>query len=212
VTSISPSGEIEEDPSLSTAQSVFRAIQAAIKFKFKKENCDGIRVAIQGVGRVGYNLAKKLVAHGAIVIISDANHAIAEKCAKELNVAVVSVDQIETVDCDIYSPCAMGGTITLDFIHHTKAKIIGGAANNQLAHHNNTHVMHERGIIYLPDFLINSGGLIHVAMGYAYQDTSKSHEKVNNVYDITMTMLERAAHSGKTTTVVAEEMAYEKLK
>src|SRR3990167_283484 len=205
-------GRVDEDPSPSTAQGVFRAIQAAVKFKFQKNNCDGIHVAIQGVGRVGYHLAKYLSEDGAIVTISDTNKYAVEKCAKELQVASVSPDQIENIACDIFSPCALGGTITLDFIHRTKAKIIAGAANNQLAHHNNTHVMQEHGIVYLPDFLINSGGLINAATTYAYQDLSKVNKKVDEIYDITMTMLERAAKSGKTTNAVAEAMAFEKLK
>ncbi|OGT39223.1 MAG: hypothetical protein A3E81_06950 [Gammaproteobacteria bacterium RIFCSPHIGHO2_12_FULL_36_30] len=211
VSSITATGEVSEDPSVSTAKGVFRAIQAAVKFKLHKNNCDGVRVAIQGIGHVGYLLAKHLVNDGATVIVSDVNADILEKCKKELNVTVVAPDKIETVDCDIYAPCALGATITHDFIKHTKAKIIAGSANNQLAHHNNARIMHERGIIYLPDFLINSGGLIHVAMEYAYQDALKADEKIDNIYNITMTMLERVASSGKTPNVVAEEMAFERL-
>lgn len=204
-------GRVDEDPSPSTARGVFRAIQATVKFKFKKDNCDGIRVAIQGVGRVGYHLAKYLVEDGAIVTVSDSNQESLAKCVKALNVNSVPPEQIENIDCDIFSPCALGGTITLDLIHRIKAKIVAGAANNQLAHHNNAHVMQERGIIYLPDFLINAGGLINAATTYTYQDLSKVDKKVDEIYDITMIMLERAAHSGKTTNAVAEAMAFEKL-
>jgi len=164
------------------------------------------------VGRVGYTLAKQLVNDGAIVTVSDINQNAVAKCVKELNVLSVSSDEIETLDCDIFSPCALGGTITLDFIHHTKAKMIAGAANNQLAHHNNAYAMQEKGLIYLPDFLINSGGLIHVAMEYTHQNTEKAAEKLDEIYDITMTMLERASASGKTTNIIAEEMAFEKLR
>jgi leucine dehydrogenase len=205
-------GRIDEDPSPSTAKTVFRSIQAAVKFKLNRDNCKGIRVAIQGVGHVGYHLAKNLVEDGAIVTISDINQEAVAKYAKELGVASVAPDQIEKIDCDVFSPCAMGGTITLDFIHLIKAKIIAGAANNQLAHHNNAHVMQERGIIYLPDFLINSGGLINAAMTYTYQDLSKVNEKVDEVYHLVMTMLERSATSGKTTNAVAEAMAFERLR
>lgn len=212
VTSISPTGDIEGDPSVSTAKSVFRAIQAAVKFKFNKDNCQGIRVAIQGAGRVGYFLAKNLVTDGAIVTISDINQKAVEKCVNTLSISSVSPDQIETVDCDIFSPCALGGTITRDFIQHTPAKIIAGAANNQLAHHSNAHLMQERGILYLPDFLINAGGLIQVAMEYTYHDLSKANEKIDTIYDVTLTLLTRAQQSGKTTNIAAEEMALEKLR
>lgn len=212
VCSISPTGEIEEDPSISTAFGVFRSIQAAVKFKFNRDNCDGIRVAIQGVGHVGYMLAKHLKHNGAIVTVSDVDQAVVDRCVNELGVNSVSPDTIESVDCDVYSPCALGGVITHDFILQTKAKIIAGAANNQLAHHNNSHLMQDRGIIYLPDFLINSGGLIHVAVTYGNKNDAISDEKVNHIYDATLTMLERAARTGETTTITAEKIALEKLR
>jgi leucine dehydrogenase len=189
VCSISPTGEIEKDPSISTALGVFRAIQAAVKFKLKRDNCNGIRVAIQGVGHVGFMLAQHLKNDGAIVTISDLHQPAVDRCVKALGVQSVPHDQIEKIDCDIYSPCALGGTITHDFILETKAKIIAGAANNQLAHHNNSRLMQDRGIIYLPDFLINSGGLIHVAATYGTKNESVADEKVNHIYDATMTML-----------------------
>lgn len=205
-------GRVDEDPSPSTAKGIFRAIQAAIQFKLKRHNCKDICVAMQGVGRVGYNLAKNLVNDGATVIISDTNQDAIAKAVKELKVTAVSSDEIETIDCDIFSPCALGGSITHDLIHRTKAKIIAGAANNQLAHRRNAHLMQERGIIYLPDFLINSGGLINAAIAYTYQNLSKVNEKVDEIYHLTMTMLERAIKSGKTTNAIAEEMAFEKLR
>ncbi|EKD77402.1 MAG: hypothetical protein ACD_42C00345G0005 [uncultured bacterium] len=205
-------GRVDEDPSPSTARGVFRAIQAAVKFKFKKDNCNGIHVAIQGIGRVGFTLARQLVEDGARVTVSDMHADLVAKCVKELTISHVPITEIENVQCDIFSPCAMGGTITSDFIHRTQAKIIAGAANNQLAHHNNAHIMQTRNIIYLPDFLINSGGLINAATTYSYQNLSMVNKKVDGIYDVVMTMLERAKISGKTTNAVAEEMAFERLK
>lgn len=204
-------GRVDEDPSPSTARGVFRSMQAAIKFKWNRDDCKGIRVAIQGIGHVGYTLTKLLSQHGAIVTISDINADVAQKCIKEFGVSSVSPKEIENIDCDIFSPCAMGNTITLDLIHRTKAKIIAGAANNQLAHHKNPHAMLARNIIYLPDFLINAGGLINAAMTYTYQDLSMVDKKVDHIYDVVLTMLERAKASGKTPSDVAEEMAIEKL-
>jgi leucine dehydrogenase len=146
------------------------------------------------------------------VTVSDINPETVAHCVKHLGVASTAFDKIETIDCDIFSPCAMGAGITVDFCQHTPAKIIAGAANNQLAHHNNTHIMQARGILYLPDFLINSGGLIHVAAAYARQYTAMADEKINAIYDTTLTMLKRAAESGETTTRTAEKMALEKLR
>ncbi len=204
-------GRVDEDPSPSTAKGVFRAIQAAIKFRWNRDDCNGIRVAIQGVGHVGYTLAKLLSAQGAKVTISDINQDNVQKCVKECGVSSVLPHEIENVECDIFSPCAMGGTVTLDLINRTHAKIIAGAANNQLAHHQNPHAMLARDIIYLPDFLINAGGLINAAMTYTYQDLSMVDKKVDHIYDVVLTMLERAKASGKTPAAVAEEMAFEKL-
>ena len=205
-------GRVDEDPSPSTANGVFRAIQAAIQFKWKQADCAGIHVAIQGVGRVGYDLAKHLVNHGANVTIADTNQESMKRCVAELGVSTVAPQEIEKVPCDIYAPCALGGTITPEFIHHTHAKIIAGAANNQLSHHNNAIIMKARDIIYLPDFLINSGGLINAATTYTYQDLSMVDEKINHIYDAVLTILARAAETGKTTTRIAEEMALARLK
>ena len=105
----------------------------------------------------------------------------------------------------------MGGTIKQEFIDETHAKIIAGTANNQLAHHRNALMLQARNILYLPDFLINSGGLINAAMTYAYQDLSRVDQKVDEIYAIVLAMLDRSEKSGKTTTVVAEEMAFERL-
>lgn len=204
-------GRVDEDPSHSTSRGVFRAIQAAVAFKLKKDNLKNIHVVVQGVGHAGYYLVKYLVEHGAIVTISDINQAAITRCVNEFGVATVNAAEAEKTPCDIFSPCAMGGIITSDFIHRTTAKIIAGTANNQLAHHRNTIAMQARDILYLPDFLINSGGLINAAMTYTYQDLSMVNPQVDKIYDIVLDMLARATSSGKTTTAVAEEMAFEKL-
>ncbi|OGT44709.1 MAG: hypothetical protein A3E82_05290 [Gammaproteobacteria bacterium RIFCSPHIGHO2_12_FULL_38_11] len=204
-------GRVDEDPSHSTARGVFRAMQAALKFKLNCDNFENIHVVVQGVGHAGYHLVKYLSEHGATVTISDINKSAIDKCVSDFGVATIAADKAEKLPCDIFSPCAMGGTITHDFIHHTTAKIIAGIANNQLAHYKNAAAMQARNILYLPDFLINSGGLINAAMTYAYQDLSMVDHKVDKIYDIVLAILERADTSGKTTTAVAEQMAFERL-
>lgn len=204
-------GRVDEDPSPSTALGVFRAMQAAIEFKWNRSDFKGIRVAVQGVGHAGYPLVKLLVDHEATVFVADINQAAVNKCVAELGVTAVDPSRIAEIECDIFSPCAMGGTITLDLIRHLKATIVAGSANNQLAHHNNARVMQSRHITYLPDFLINSGGLINAATTYTYQDLSMAKDKIDAIYDATLTILKRAEDSGKTTTRVAEEIAFERL-
>lgn len=203
---------VDIDPSPSTARGVFRAIQAAVKFKWNHADLKKIHVAVQGAGHAGYPLIKLLAEHDAKITIADINQNAVDRCVKEFNVNVVNPNEIAKIDCDIFSPCAMGGIITPNLIHHLKAKVIAGSANNQLAHHKDADAMQKRGIIYLPDFLINSGGLINAATTYTYQDLSKVDEKVDNIYDIALKLLTLATQSGKTTTTVAEEMAFERLK
>ena len=205
-------GRIDEDPSPSTARGVFRAIEAAVKFKLDRDDCKGLRIAIQGAGHVGYLLAKHCADNQMHVFISDINSEATKRAADTLGVTVVAADKIETVDCDIYAPCALGGTISHDFISKVKARIIGGSANNQLAHHSIAGLMQEKGLLYLPDFLINSGGLINAAMTYAHQDITVANKKIDEIYTTTLHLLERAAITGKTTARVAEDISFERLK
>lgn len=205
-------GRIDEDPSHSTGRGVFRAIQAAVKFKLKQNDLKNVHVVVQGVGHAGYHLVKHLVKNGANVTIADVNETAIKKCVDDFSVNTIDPALAETFPCDIFSPCAMGGTITHDFILNTHAQIISGSANNQLAHHGNALTMQMRDILYLPDFLINSGGLINAVMTYNYQDLSMVNDKVDKIYDIVLDMLKRAELSKKTTAIVAEEMAFERLK
>lgn len=205
-------GRVDVDPSPSTARGVFRAIQAVVKFHWNSTDLRKIHVAVQGTGHAGYPLIKLLAEHGAKITVADINQNAVNRCVKEFGVQAVSPNEIATIDCDIFSPCAMGGIITANLIHHLKAKVVAGSANNQLAHRKDADTMQKRGIIYLPDFLINSGGLINAATTYVYQDLSKVDEKVDNIYKITLKLLALAKQNGKTTTSVAEEMAFERLK
>lgn len=205
-------GRLDQDPSPSTARGVFRAIQAAVKYKLKRDDLKDLHIAIQGVGHVGYDLAKHLKNHGARVTIADINKTNIDKCVNDLGVQVVDIKEIESIECDIFSPCALGGTIDLDFIHKVKAKMIIGAANNQLANHQFAHILADRGILYLPDFFINAGGLIISALIYTHQDIAIANKKIDEIYENTLVILERAEKTNQTTTRVAEAMAMEKLR
>ncbi|HLD84516.1 MAG TPA: Glu/Leu/Phe/Val dehydrogenase dimerization domain-containing protein [Coxiellaceae bacterium] len=203
---------IGEDPSPLTARGVFRGMQAAVQYKWGKNTCKGLHVAIQGAGRVGFNLAKQLIQDGATVTMSDTHAPTLQQAVEKLGVNTASSDQIESLDCDIYAPCAMGGTVSHNMILRCKAKIISGAANNQLAHHKNAHLLQERGILYLPDFVINAGGLIRVASMYSHQDTEKANKKIDEIYNTVLAILKRAEKTKETTMRVAETIAFERLR
>lgn len=211
VTCTSNSGA-DSDPSPFTALGVRRAIEAAVKFKFNKDDIDGIRVAIQGAGQVGYYLAKELKALGADVIITDINSQTVQKVVNELDVASCQPDEIYSVQADVFAPCALGATLNLDTIKVLKASIVAGSANNQLAHHKYGALLHERDILYAPDFLINAGGLIYVAVIYDKGDIQQSLDQIKDIYSTVYDIYERSKRENKPTNEIAEQIARQRLK
>lgn len=208
VTSLSAQG----DPSPLTALGVRRGIEAAVLAKMHKESLKGIHVAIQGVGHVGYYLAKDLHAHGAKITVTDINPALTERCAKEFNATIVAPDDIYKVEADIFSPCALGGTINAETIKKLDVKIVAGSANNQLAHPQYGQILSEKDILYAPDFVINSGGLIHVAAIYDHGDEKQAYQQIMNLYDTLLGIFNRAREEGKAPSVIADQIAVENLK
>lgn len=211
VTCTTASG-IDSDPSPSTALGVRRGIEAAVKFKLGKDTLEGIHVAIQGVGQVGYYLAQDLHQRGARLTVADINTAHVERAVKEFGAAVVAPDQIYDVAADVFSPCALGAVLNLNTINRLKASIVAGSANNQMSHRHYGSVMHERGILYAPDFLINAGGLIVVAVLYDKGDMQKCIEQINNIYFTVYDIFERSAVENRATSEIAENLAKERLR
>lgn len=200
------------DPSPLTALGVRRAIEAAVKFKMGKESIEGIHVAIQGAGHVGYALAQEVHALGAKITISDINLKSIQRCVDEFGANVVAPEDIYSVEADVFAPCAMGAVLNLKNIKQLKTSIVAGSANNQLSHSHYGSYMHERGILYAPDFLINAGGLIHVAVLYDHGDMNKSLEKINNIYHTVYDIYQRSAHENIPTNKIAEQIARDRLK
>lgn len=204
-------GKSDSDPSPHTALGVMKSIEAAVYFQLNKDSVEGLHIAIQGAGSVGYYLGKLLYEAGATLSVCDPKPEAVQRFVEDFDAKRVNLDEIYDVDCDIFSPCAMGGIINADTIKRIKAPMIIGSANNQLAHHQVLHSLAERGVLYVPDFLVNSGGLINAAMVYDYQDPTLADEQIAKLYDTTLALLERAQRAKKPTTLVAEEMAREKL-
>lgn len=210
VTCTSESGS-GSDPSPLTALGVRRAIEAAVKFQLGRDSLEGIHVAIQGAGHVGYYLVKELHPLGARITISDINLKAIQRCVDEFGVKVCPPEDIYHLDADVFAPCALGAVLNLDTINQLKAKIVAGSANNQLSHAHYGAVMHERGILYAPDFLINAGGLIHVAVIYDHGDIDKSMEQIRNIYHTVYDIFERSARENRATNEIAEQIARERL-
>jgi leucine dehydrogenase len=201
----------DSDPSPLTALGVRRAIEAAIHFLRKTDSLEGVHVAIQGAGHVGYYLAKELKARGARITISDINAKAVQRCVDEIGVEVCHPDKIYDVEADVFAPCALGATLNRDTIRRLKVDIVAGSANNQLAHSHYGALLHDRGILYAPDFLINSGGLIHVAVFYDHGNIQRSMEQIHRIYEYVYDIFERAARENCPTNIIAEKIATEKL-
>jgi leucine dehydrogenase len=199
------------DPSPLTALGVRRGIEAAVKFKLQRDFLDGVHVAIQGVGHVGYALAKDLSSLGAKLTVSDVNNTALERCADEFQASVCSSEEIFDIQADVFSPCAFGSIINRDTIQRLQVKIIAGAANNQLAHHKYGTLLLERDIVYAPDFLINAGGLIHVAVVYDHGSLERSLKQINHIYDTVYQIFERSVKENRSTNDIAEKIARDRL-
>jgi len=161
-------GELGGNPSPLTALGCYQGIKAAMKYRYGDEkSLKDMKVSIQGVGAVGLELAKLLNQDGAKIIIadiSDENIALAQKAIKD--VTVVGVDEIYEVEADIFAPCAMGGSLNDETIAQLKVDIIAGAANNQLMESHHDQMVQSKNMLYVPDYVINSGGVICV--GYEF--------------------------------------------
>lgn len=199
------------DPSPQTAWGVKRGIEAAVKFKMNRDSLDGIHVAIQGAGHVGYHLAKDLHECGARLTLCDVNPETLQRCVDEFGAAVCEPGAIYDVKADVFAPCALGAVLNLRTIKRLQVSIVAGSANNQLAHQRQGALLHERGILYVPDFLINAGGLIYVAAIYEHANILKAKEQVSGIYDSAMDIFIRAQNENKATNEVAEKIAMERL-
>ena len=175
------------DPSPVTAYGVYVGMKACVKAQFGSDSLAGKKVAVQGAGHVGQYVIKHLTEEGAKVFVTDIYEPSLKEVAEKYGSTVVGLDEIYDLDVDIYAPCALGATINDDTISKIQAKVIAGAANNQLAN----EVIHgkllkEKGILYAPDFLINAGGVINVYSELANLTSAQVMEKTENIYNTAM--------------------------
>lgn len=199
------------DPSPSTAYGVRRGIEAAVKHRLNRDTLEGLHIAIQGLGAVGFSLARDLRAHGARLTVTDVRPALIERAVAELGAEAVAPDAIFAVDADIFAPCALGAVLNDHTINLLKVNIVAGAANNQLAEDRHGRLLLERGILYAPDYAINAGGLINVASEYEGFDADKSRDHQTRIYDTMLHIFERSAVEKLPTSVVADHIVEELL-
>ena len=197
------------NPAPFTALGTFLGIKAAVKFKLNKNDLTGIKVAVQGLGSVGYDLCQKLHNAGAELVVTDINPTALEKAAEEFNAKIVGLDEIYSQDVDVFSPCALGASINDSTIEQLQASIIAGCANNQLAEARHDQRLKEKSILYVPDYVINAGGIINVSLEI-YPEPYCANEAtrlVERIYDTLMNVFETAKQQDKPTGIIADEMA-----
>lgn len=199
------------DPSIMTAYGVFQGMKAALKAAGMGDSLDGIRVAIQGVGNVGYHLCNYLAAAGAKLTVTDIYPNQVERVVQEFGAIAVAPDSIYSVDCDVFSPSALGGILNPKTIPLLKCKVIAGCANNQLETESNGFELFKEGIVYAPDYAINAGGLINVAAELDGYNKEVVMGKVSQIYNTIADILARSSEEGIPPHVAADRIAEQRL-
>lgn len=199
------------DPSPYTAKGVLRGIEAAVDFKLNKNSLKDVHVAIQGLGHVGYLLAKFLHEAGAKLTVADINQESVQRAVKEFGATAVSTDVIHTIPCDVYAPCALGATINDISIHQLQTSIIAGAANNQLAHSYHGQMLHDKGILYAADYVINAGGLVFAASKYLHTSEELVNQQIDGIRTSLTEIFKRSEKDNRPASEIADCIAQEKL-
>jgi len=212
VTGISESKGGAGNPSPITAYGVYMGMKAAAKYQFGTDKLENKKVFVQGIGHVGETLVDHLVKEGAQVVIDDINEERLQAVSKNYGATIYRGDDLYSEAMDIYAPCALGATVNNDTVYKINAKVIAGAANNQLATEGvHGQILRERGIVYAPDFLINAGGIINVYAELEGYGKKEIIQKTENIYNTTLEILENANVNGVTTNHAALNIANDRI-
>lgn len=202
----------QSSPGPHTAKGVFLGIKAAVKFKLDRDSLEDVHIAIQGAGSVGRSLCALLAAEGAKITICDPKQEVVEQFAAQHGATVVPISEIYDTRCDVFSPCALGGTINQETLQRIQAPIIAGSANNQLSHPRVADIMLQKNILYAPDYLINSGGLINAAIVYDSQNPVLADHKIDQLYKTLLDVYEKSAQQQCNTLEIVNQIALDRLK
>jgi leucine dehydrogenase len=199
------------DPSPATAFGVFRGMKACAKLVYGEESLKGRTIALQGLGHVGYYLAQHLSEDGAKLVVTDIVPEAVKRVVDEFGAKAVAPNDIYGVDCDIFSPNALGAIVNDETLPRLKCKIVAGGANNQLKEERHGDALEARGILYAPDFIINAGGVINVADELDGYNRDRAYKKVARVFDNLNKVFEIARRDKIPSYRAAERMAEERI-
>ncbi|HET7521743.1 MAG TPA: leucine dehydrogenase, partial [Bacillales bacterium] len=211
VTGISVAFGSSGNPSPVTAYGVYKGMKAAAKEAFGSDSLEGKTVAVQGVGHVAYSLCRHLDEEGARLVVTDINKEAVDRAVSDFNAKAVDPEEIYSVDCDIFSPCALGAVINDETLSQLKAKVIAGSANNQLKNESHGDRIHEMGIAYAPDYVINAGGVINVADELQGYNRERAMKKVEGIYENVARVFEIARRDQIPTYAAADRLAEERI-
>ena len=201
-------GSAGGDPGPYTARGVYLGVKAAARRGLGADTMRGVRVAIQGVGSVGGGLARLLAADGAVLTLADVDTARAERLAAELGARTAPTETILSTDADIVSPNALGAILSEASIGALRAKVVAGGANNQLATAEDGRRLHEAGVLYAPDYVINAGGIINVGLEYlGHSDEAEVNARIARIPDRLVEVWEESERTGDPAALVADRIA-----
>lgn len=206
--------DVSGDPSPFTAIGVFDGIRATAKFLNGSDDLNGLTIAVQGLGKVGFDLAQQLHAAGAkLIVCNHRNRDIMERAVNELGAVEVGADEIYSQKCDIFAPCALGAIVNYDTIPQLNCRAVAGAANNVILDDECGIALKKKGIVYAPDFIINGGGVINAGQeAFTTYDKENVLKQVHNIYNTVYDILEESKSTGEPEGVIAQRFAEERIK
>jgi leucine dehydrogenase len=211
VTGTSAEGGSSGNPSPVTAYGIYVGMKAAAKEAFGTDSLEGKTIAVQGVGNVAYTLCEHLHEEGAKLIVTDINEKAVQRAVDAFGATAVGIDEIYSQEADIFAPCALGAVINDETIPQFKCKVIAGSANNQLKENRHGDQIHEMGIVYAPDYVINSGGVINVADELIGYNSERALKRVEGIYDIIGEIFNISKQENIPTYVAADRLAEQRI-
>lgn len=195
------------DTAESTAYGVFVGMRTAVRLQLEREDLRGLRVAVQGLGRVGRRLCQLLAAHGARLFVSDLDDRLVHAAQLDLQATAVRPDSIVAQEVDVFAPCALGDVLDAATVRRLRCAVVAGSANNQLADARCADALSERGILYAPDLVVNAGGVLGAVGG----DESALRARLEALGPLLEQVVERARSERVSTQRAAEDLARERM-
>jgi leucine dehydrogenase len=199
------------DPSPVTAYGTYQGMRACAEQKYGDASLAGRHVTVQGTGNVGYHLCGFLAEEGARLTVTDIDQDRIDRVRNDFGAEAVEPDEIYAVDADIFAPCALGSVVNDDTLKVLTVDIVAGAANNQLAQPHHGEILHKRGILYAPDYVINAGGLINVYGELHGWSADRSKRKATEIHGTLLRIFVLAKEEGVPTAVAADRLAEQRI-